>query len=251
MSPRVDLQFNRITGVSSIVGLVLAAIPLLRDVGKYAPTWTPFTTAERLDMLLHLSILTLIANALGWWGLEKIFAWNYGPGPRTPKGIAAAVLSLSLTVPAVTMPLLYQIATGKAVVSNNHLNGAILVLVGGTIAYVVLFGIDDVVFPGVRSALLHRFRQHPLAGEIAATFAYAFILIVLIATPYRLMVAPQSPPHIFLGRPALASLVTFFGVTAYILLKNPDSLRTKVWVHTRGIIATMFTAVSVCGALYA
>ena len=252
MGSNFNLQFNRVSGISSVFGLVLATIPLVHNVGEYVPTWAPLTTAERLDMLLHLSILTLIAHGILWIGLDNwVFGWKYGPGPRTVKGIAAAVLSMSLTVPAVTVPLFYQAATGKAVVSSNHLHGAILALAGGAIAYVLLFGTDDVVFPGIRGLLLHRFHQHPLAAEILATFAYALILTVLIATPYRLLAVPQSPAHIFLGRPLWASLVTFFGTTAYILLLYPDSLRAKVWIHTRGIIAGMFTAVSVCSALYA
>ncbi len=99
---------------------------------------------------------------------------------------------------------------------------------------------------------MRRFRQRPLAAETLATLAYALILIVLIATPYRLLVVPQTPTHIFLGRPVWASLVTFFGITAYILLKYPHSVRTKgYWVHLRGLIAGIFTVVSVCTALYA
>jgi hypothetical protein len=90
-----------------------------------------------------------------------------------------------------------------------------------------------------------------LRAEIVATFAYALILIVLIATPYRLLVVPQSPSHIFLGRPAEASLVTFCGITAYLLLMNPDSVARKgFYAQLRGVIAGIFTVVSVCTALY-
>src|SRR5438445_3723386 len=99
VSANFNFRFNQVCGVSSIFGLVLSAIPLLRGVGQYVPTWAPLTQVERLNMLLHLSILTLIAHGVFWWGLEKLFRWDYATG-RTPKGFAAAVMSLSLTVPA-------------------------------------------------------------------------------------------------------------------------------------------------------
>jgi len=251
MSSHSNSLFNQVSGISSIFGLVLTGVPLLKGVGQYVPTMAQLTTAERLNMILHLSLLTLIAHGFIWVSLEKVFGWDYATG-RIPKGFAAVMMSLSLTVPALTVPLLYQSAMAKAVVSTNHLHGAVLGLAGGAIAYVVLFGIDDVVFPGIREILLHRFGQRPLTAETLATLAYALILIVLIATPYRLLVGPQTPAHIFLGRPILASLVTFFGVTAYILLKYPNSVRkTGYWVQLRGFIAGMFTVVSLCTALYA
>ncbi|MBZ5680914.1 MAG: hypothetical protein LAO24_12495 [Acidobacteriia bacterium] len=251
MGSNSNSLFNQVSGISSIFGLVLTGMPLLKGIGQYAPAWAPLTTAERLNMLLHLSILTLIAHGLLWAGLERVLGWDYATG-KTPKGFRAVVMSLSLTVPALTVPLLYQSATAKTVVSSNHLHGAVFALAGGAIAYVVLFGVHDVVFPGVREVLLRRFGHRPLGAETLATLAYALILIVLIATPYRLLVAPQTPAHIFLGRPVWASLVTFFGVTAYLLLKYPNSVQTRgYWVHLRGFIAGMFTVVSVCTALYA
>jgi hypothetical protein len=256
MSADLNTRFNQICGASSILGFFgISAGPLLRGVGQYVPTWAPLTMAERLDMLLKLSIIILITHALFWVGLERLFGWDYATG-RTPKGFQAAVMSLSLTLPALTIPLVYQYATARAVVSSNHLSGAVLSVSGGAIAYLVLFGFgtDGRVFPGIREILLVRFRQHQHAlwAEILATLAYALILIVLIAAPYRLLVLPASPALVSFAWPALASLVTFFGLSAYILLKYPASLDTSsYWGFLRGIIAGMFTVVSVCTALYA
>src|SRR5215831_1670241 len=174
MGSHPNSLFNQVSGISSIFGLVLSAIPLLKGVGEYMPAWAPLTTSERLNMLLHLSILTLIAHGLFWVGLEKGFGWDYATG-KIPKGFAAVAMSLSLTVPALAVPVLYQSATAKPVVSSNHLHGAVLALAGGAIAYVLLFGVDEVVFPGVREVLLHRFGQRPWTAETLATFAYAMI----------------------------------------------------------------------------
>lgn len=243
-------SFNRVAGFSSIFGGAVALFQLLRGLGQYVPTWAPLTTTERLNVLLHISILTVIAHGILWKLFEWLFHWNYGPGPVTPKGIAALVLSLSLTLPAVIVPVFYQAATSTAVVSSGHFRGAILSLAGGAIAYVILFGTDDIVFPGVRGILLERLQHRPLIAELMATLAYSIVLIGLIAMPYRMVVAPQSPAQVFVGRPILASLVVFLGTTGYILLMYPDSIRTVTWIHTRGIIAGLFTALSVCIALY-
>ena len=247
-----NTRFNQVCGVSSLISLVLTAIQLLRGVGQYVPAMVLLTLSERLDILLRLSIIVLIAHALLWVGFEKLFGWDYATG-RTPKGVHAAIMSWSLTVPALTVPLLYQYATGRNVLSSNHIHGAILSVAGGTIAYIILFGTDERFFPGIRELLLLRFRQrkHPLWAEVLATLAYALILIVLIATPYRLVVFPESPAYVDLGWSVLASLVTFFGLSAYVLLKYPDSLNTHShWGFLRGVIAGMFTVVSVCTALY-
>lgn len=255
VSANFNTRFNQVSGVSSIVGLVVSAIPLLHGVGEHVRGLAPQTLPERLDTLVKLSIIILIIHALFWVGFEKLFGWDYATGP-TPKGFRGALMSLSLTLPALTVPLVYQYAAGKAVLRitpSNHFHGAILSVAGGAVAYIVLFGMDR-GFLGVRDIILHRFRQrqHPLWAEILATLAYALILIVLIATPYRLLVLPEWSVYADLGWSALAALVTFFGLSAYILLKYPDSLKTSThWGFLRGVIAGMFTVISVCTALYA
>ena len=246
-----DTRLTHQYGVVGVIGSVASIVPLLRGLGQYVPTWAPLTRTERLDMLLELSIITMIAVGVLWVGFEKLLGWDYSTG-QTPKGFRAAVMSLSLTLPALAVPLIYQYATAKAVLSRNHFHGAISSVAGGAIAYIVMFGLDDRVFPGLREVLLLRLRQHPLRAEILATLAYALILIMLIATPYRLLVLPDSPAYVDVGWSALASLVTFFGLSAYILLRYPDSLNTSThWGFLRGVIAGMFTVVSVCTALYA
>jgi hypothetical protein len=224
----------------------------LKDLGNAVPTWTPLTWAERLDLLLKLSIITMIAHAILWVLFQKILLnRDYSEGP-TPKSWRAAVMSLSLTLPALTVPLIYQYATTKAVVSRNHFYGAILSVAGGALAYILLFGTNERASSGIRDALLHRFRKHPFWGEIFATIAYALILVMLIATPYRLLTLPESPAYVYIGMPAKASVLTAVGLSSYILLMYPDSLKTRTHSgYLRGVMAGIFTVLSVCTALYA
>ncbi len=245
-----NTRLNQVSGVSTLFCTAVTVIQLLRGLGRYLPDPTTLTWTERLDMLLKLSILVLIAHALSWLGLERfVLGKEYSSG-RIPRGPHAAVMSLSLTLPALTIPLVYA-PQGKALLLPNHFHGAILAVMGGAIAYVLLFGADDNIFPGIREIILRRFRQHPLVAEIVATLAYALILIVLIATPYRLIVLPGSPLYADVGWPVLASLLTSFGLMTYILLKYPDSLETSShWGFLRGIMAGIFTVLSVCTALY-
>jgi serine/threonine protein kinase len=248
-----DTRFNQACGVSSLLGLVLSLMRLFRSVGDYLPTWSSLTRTERLNTFFQLSILILIAHALTWWGIEKVFGWDYATG-ETPKGIRAAVMSLSLTLPAVIVPFFYQYATSKTILSKFHSRASILAVSGGMIGYILLFGLGQNAFSGVRDTILSlfRYREQPLWAEILATLAYALILVVFIALPYRLLVLPDSPVLGTIGWSILASLVTFFGLSAYILLKYPASLDTNShWGFLRGIIAGIFTVVSVCMALYA
>jgi hypothetical protein len=241
---------NHLYGGCSLLGAIISVASVLRGSGEHSSAWAPLSLAGRFDVLLELSIAILIVHALLWVGLERLFGWDYSTGP-TPKGLHAAIMSLSLTLPALAVPIFYEKLTARIVLPGSHLHGALLSVAGGAIAYMTMFGVDD-QFPGVREFLLLRFRQSPLRAEILATLAYAFILVILVATPYRLLIFPLSPVYVDLGWPALASLVTFFGLSAYLLLRYPDSLNTSSkWGFLRGIIAGMFTVVSVCTALYA
>ena len=65
---------------------MLTGVPLFKGVGQYVPAWAPLTTVERLNMLLHLSILTLIAHGLFWAGLERILGWDYATG-KLPRAL--------------------------------------------------------------------------------------------------------------------------------------------------------------------
>lgn len=134
----------------------------------------------------------------------------------------------------------------------NHFHGAVLAVAGGIFAYIVMFGMDEHRHRGVREFILVRFQRHPLGAELLATVVYAVILIVLIATPYRLVVFPLSPLYADIGWPAMASLLTIFGLSGYILLTYPESLDTdSKYGFLRGFIASIFTVLSVCTALYA
>ena len=109
-----------------------------------------------------------------------------------------------------------------------------------------------VIFQALESFFCGAFISMHFWAEILATIAYALILVVLIATPYRLVILPDSRIFVDLGWPALASIMTACGLSAYILLKYPDSLNTST--HSgflRGFVAGILTVVSVCTALYA
>lgn len=242
--------FNRVAGYCSVLSLLVTFGQLVEGVGSHTSGWAAFPLGDRLNILLHLSIITAVCEGVLWTGIEKTFDWNYGPGPVTPVGIPAATLSLPLTIPAILVPVLYEDLVAKHILPPSHWHGAILALFGGAIAHLVVFGTDSSVYSGLRQIVLRRFDVESLKGELLATLVYAFVMVGLIAVPYRLATAPNSPVVSALGQPILASLLVFFGVSGYILLKFPESLHSPVWVHTRGIIAGIFMAVAICVGMY-
>lgn len=252
-----DLMLNRAGAAASVIFGLVGMLPVVRGSGWSSPLMTTMTLPDRLNVLLHLSIATAVCHGVCWVLAERVFDWHYGVGPRTPKGWSAVILSFSLTLPAVIVPVLYQAFTGTMIVPSRHAYGAIFVLVGGASAYVILFGTGRRSFPGVRTSVLRSLRARPLRGEVVATAAYAAILIPLIAVPYRLLVyqatlSSQSQPTLFLGSPCLASAFAFGCITACVLVVQPSAklLKDTVWIHVRGLVAGMITVLATCVALY-
>jgi hypothetical protein len=198
-----------------------------------------------------------ICHGLAWVLTERVTGWRYKVGPRTPKGSSAVILSLSLTIPVVVVPVVYQAMFGTIVVPPRHAHGAIFSLVGGASAYVILFGTRKRSFPGVRTSILRSLPVRPLRGEVLATAAYAAVLIPLVAVPYRLVVyeptlSLASQPALFLGSPLLASAFTFGCIAAYVLVVQPTAqlLKDTTWIHVRGFVAGIITVLATCVALY-
>jgi hypothetical protein len=250
----IDLNnwLNQRSGLISVIGLLASLLPIIHGVGLYALPLAPLTIAERLELLLEISIIVLIAHGTLWALVERKLHWDYATG-STPKKWHAVVMSLTLTVPAFVIPALYQRILERTVLSNSHVRASMLGIVGGALAYVALFGLDHNVFPGIRELVLRRFvaKGQPHLGEVVATFAYSVGLILCIAAPYRALAFPNAPFYSCFTWPLLASLIVFFGLTAYLLLKSPESFDTATsWGFLRGVIAGMFTVVSICTALY-
>jgi len=68
-------------------------------------------------------------------------------------------------------------------------------------------------------------------------FVYSCLNFGSIVLPYRLLVGSQFAFGDTVIKTLLAGSVFFFGLTAFVLLRYPDSLVDKVWVAIRGMVA--------------
>jgi hypothetical protein len=83
--------------------------------------------------------------------------------------------------------------------------------------------------------------------ELVSSITY-FVFIVL---PYRIIVDPAEPlRRLVLGRTLLSCSIFFFGVTLFIALKYPGSLRDRTWIQVREIVGGLLMMFCLCGGMF-
>lgn len=242
---------NRVTVTGVKLGSVLANLASIASIAAYIGDRTSsFPTKsgpEALNVVLHLAILTAIVYGVLWSVAERIFGWKYGAGANDtpPSGWSAVVLSLSMTLPLTFVPFLYQKATKITVVSPLHWRAMLFVVLLGAGSHLLMYGATSEIPNGLRQRIAPAGKHTPFASALLLEVVYSVSYFGFIVPPYRITVNPNGPViELVIGRTLLPCLVFFFGMTVFIALKYPGSLRDPTWIQVRG---SAFIAVSRLG----
>jgi hypothetical protein len=206
-----------------------------------------------LNVVIHLALVCAIAYGILWSLTERMFRWEYGAGGsgRLPSGWSALALSLTMTIPLVCVPFLYQGITHTPVLSPLHWRGAVLVVLLGAGAHLLLYGTKSERPNGLRNIVMPSGGDTPFLRALLMEAVFATAYFSFIVFPYRIIVDPTgSVLEALVGRTVLPAVTFFFGMAIFIALKFPGSLRDQSWIQVRGVLSGLIMMFCFCAGMF-
>jgi hypothetical protein len=248
---------SRISVLGIKFGSVLANLASVAGFAFYIADRTSslptVSGARALNVVLHLAVLSAIAYGVFWAIVELLFDWKYGAGGNqtVPFGWSAVVLSLCMTLPLAFVPLLYQKLSGVPLLLPSHWRAIFVVILLAAGGHLLIYGTESKVANGLRQRIIPARKHIPFASALLMEVVYSITYFGFIVLPYRMIVKPTEPfRELILGRTLLPCLVFFFGMTLFIGLKFPGSLRDPTWIQVRGIIGGLLMMFCLCGGMF-
>jgi len=209
----------------------------------------------KLNIMLDIGLLTAIFYGIFWSLIEFICKWDYGAGggEKSTQGLSAILLSFTLTIPLIFVPLGFQWLIGIHLVPPRHLIGGIVIIFLGMLGHLIMYGTDPKFFTGLRA----RIAKTSVGAKniwlffiiIELTFVVVYFLTIVI--PYRMIVLSSYPLLKQLNPISTLSFMGlfFFGLFIFYSVKY-RSLNDKRWLQAKGIVAGILMAVVLCLAMY-
>jgi hypothetical protein len=206
----------------------------------------------RLEAILFIGLAAAAAHGLLWALAEKLFGWNFGGGGGSslPHGWSAAILSVTMTVPLVAFPLAYERLAHTPMVLPGHWLAGCFIVVFAALGHIFLYGTKRNQLSGVRNVLFplgsSDWRRELLMESIYAVTHFSSIVLI-----YRVVIQSQlGPLTVSTILPALISGALWLsGVSIFIFLKYPDSLKDKKWIEVRGVLHALMLMVTLTGGM--
>lgn len=239
--------------ICSIAGFLYTGREFLEYLAV-PPAGPPFLSGStRLYTILFLGLVAAICFGVSWSLVERRFGWSFGAGggDALPEGLSAVVLSLTLTIPLVLVPPVYQRFVQTPVVPPRHYVAGLAVIILAAIGHLFLYGSRMIGFPGMRTIVFPLGSPAHLGRAVLMEMIYCATHFGTIVLPYRIIVWSQYghlDASVVLNT-ALPAVVCFFGITIYILVKYPGSLVDKTWIQVRGVVAGLLLLVTLEGGM--
>lgn len=253
MDKKEKEEFELIKKVLSLIPVFGSIAGFFTQIVQPSANYPNLSSFDRFNIIIHLSILTAIFYGIIWTTIEKIFKWKYGAGGHglLPRGFSSIMLSLSLLIPALTIPYFYEKLVNVKILPPNHLKTGIIVILFNSFIHLLLYGTDSKYFLGIRH-IIYSLKAPLIRIHLIDEFVHSILNIGLTVVVYKIFITPNftfSDTTITL-KIIFSALIVFFGVAGYIILKYPDSLEEETWIQVRGVIAGMFMSLAFCGGMY-
>jgi len=249
-----DQIINRVAAICGIIWFAATVAQFLFKLLAPLPGLPNLTGLPKLQTILFIGFVAAAGHAVLWSSAERFMfhtKFGAGGGDSLPEGWSAVVLSLTMTIPLVLLPPLYERVSHSQIVLPRHLYAACFVVVFAAIGHIFLYGAKLIHFRGVRNLIFpvgsgpDRRRALLMETIYAATHFGSTVLI------YRIMVdARLGSLGAMVVYPSLVSAsVWLSGVCVSIFLQYPDSLVDKRSIEVRGIIHALMLVVAVQGGM--
>ena len=238
--------------ICSIVALLATGIDFFSRLNVPLRTLSSLSGLPRVQAVLFLGIAVAIAHGLLWLAAERLFDWHFrgGGGTSLPQGWSAVVLSLTMTIPLVVFPLLYERLAHASIVLPGHWLAGCFIIVGSAFGHLLLYGSRAVQFPGFRN-LIFPLGVFEWRRALSMESIYAVVHFSSIVLLYRVVVDSQLAPLTASAvLPALiAGLVWFSSVCIFIFATYPESLVDKKSIEVRGVLHAIMLMITLTGGM--
>jgi serine/threonine protein kinase len=204
----------------------------------------------RMQAILWIAVAVALAHGVLWALAERLFGWNFGEGTSLPQGFSAVILSLTMTVPLIVVPPLYEHLFHTSIISPRHWLGGALIVVFSAFGHLILYGSETLQFVGLRN-LIFPLGISEWYRALPMEVIYAVMHFSTVVLLYRVVVGSQSGPltvHALL--PALIACLTWLSADfILILLKYPGSLADSHLIVIRGFLNAITLMMTLTGGM--
>jgi hypothetical protein len=204
----------------------------------------------RMQAILWIAVAVALGHAILWALAERLFGWNFGEGTSLPQGFSAVILSLTMTVPLIVVPPLYEHLFHTSIISPRHWLGGALIVLFSAFGHLILYGSKTVQFVGLRN-LIFPLGVSEWYRALPMELIYAVMHFSSIVLLYRVVVGSQSGPLTVRALlPALIACSIWLSADViFILLKYPASLADTQLAVVRGFLNAITLMMTLTGGM--
>jgi hypothetical protein len=256
-----DKLLNRLGSVCSVVPFIWSGLSFFEKIYASAGSiiilnpnnLVILTGLFKLYTILFLGLLVAIVHGILWSIIERMFHWDFGAGggESLPKGWQAVILSATMSIPLVLLPMFYERLTQTKMLVQGHSLAAIVVAICAALAHLLLYGTTSPYFRGLKNIIFPLEATLNWRRAILMELVYAIIYFGSIVLPYRIIVGFGQGILDFsvIKYTLLSAALFFFGACVFIFVRYPDSLSDKRWIQVRGVVNALVLTVALQGGM--
>jgi hypothetical protein len=205
---------------------------------------------SRLQTILFLGVGAAVLHGILWIFVERACKWTYKEGESLPRGWPAVVLSLTMTIPLVSLPPLYARLTDTQIVPEGYLLPAFLIIVCSAAGHIILYGTDAIRFIGIRNIIFPLDSPPSRIRAVGSEIAYASIHFGSIVFVYRLVTESRAGPlSLTVFFPALISALVWLSSVCVFIFVYPASVTQKGGMELRGVLNGLMLCITLLGGM--
>jgi len=248
-------QVNRWGLITNLILLCTGGVRFLGDlaVSAYSSTAPSSLIApgkERLDTLLFVGLLVAIAGGISWSVIERIAGWTIGAGGSND-GWSAVAASMSMTVPLIVVPIVYQHFANTHLLLPRHLIAGAVIIVSNACGWIFMYGWRAVGLAGVKNIIEPMPPSPNWRKRATMELVFTIVNFCSIVLIYRVIVDSQfgALTISIVEKVVVPAVVFFSGMAVFTLVKYPQSIVDPKWIEIRGVVGGTLLVITLTGGM--